>query len=629
MALTKPKTTSFDFTTSKISSDSIKALGIENASFADLSVTVDKANLTGVSYPGFEEDVALLGFKIAANGSLGKYDLVDQAIDAFEDASGVDASASTDEIRNTAKYYSGSQAGNYYGDGSLGNCQFTSSTITQSSNTTAINTVLARGSTSGPVASNYGNTAGMKNDADDSHYSNYYETSVANGTASAGSGTGASSGSNINMDGDMVVLNFKDLTIDQGVCLTPTHPCRGMLVYVNGNCTINGGLSMSSRGAHADPTTSGAGDSSAVSATGIRLPIVKTGGTSTLAAADFAGSGTASVAAVANQAGISGNGEIITFGRAGSAGGAGVTAGYNVVGTNGTAGSNGATLSTAGGGAGGVHNTSGFTTPAGRPGTVFSGGSGGGGSRGAQGVIGVANGGRGGEGRGGSPAESVGAGAGNPAGRRYYGGSYQANGTADGTGGLLILLVSGNLTLGSNGQIDAQGQISQGTGGGGGSGGGSMFLGYAGTLTNSGEIKVDNQDQSGDTSNRGGMGGNAGLYNTQIAGPEAFNNMTLVSNATTAQSAPTKGDVVMTYSNGAGTAVINTDITAEFSADNGSTWTAMTLASQGTTGGHTILSAHDVTRTSTSGTSMRYRVKTLNQSVSKQTRVHAVSLGWS
>ena len=95
-----------------------------------------------------------------------------------------------------------------------------------------------------------------------------------------------------------------------------------------------------------------AGDSSAVSATGIRLPIVKTGGTSTLAAADFAGSGTASVAAVANQAGISGNGEIITFGRAGSAGGAGVTAGYNVVGTNGTAGSNGATLSTAGGGAG-------------------------------------------------------------------------------------------------------------------------------------------------------------------------------------------------------------------------------------------------------------------------------------
>ena len=108
-----------------------------------------------------------------------------------------------------------------------------------------------------------------------------------------------------------------------------------------------------------------------------------------------------------------------------------------------------------------------------------------------------------------------------------------------------------------------------------------------------------------------------------------YTNMTLVSNATTAQAAPTKGDIVMTYSNGTGTAVINTDITAEFSADNGSTWTAITLASQGTTGGHTILSAHDVTRTSTSGTSMRYRIKTLNQSEAKQTRVHAVSLGWS
>ena len=85
----------------------------------------------------------------------------------------------------------------------------------------------------------------------------------------------------------------------------------------------------------------------------------------------------------------------------------------------------------------------------------------------------------------------------------------------------------------------------------------------------------------------------------------------------------------MTYTDGAGTAVINTDITAEFSADNGSTYTSMTLASEGTTGGHTILTANDVTRTSTSGTSMRYRIKTLNQSATKDTRIHAVSLGWT
>ena len=102
MALTKPKQSSFDISAGSLSSAQIKALGIETASFADLAVTVDKANLTGITYPGFEEDVALLGFKVAANGSLGKYNLIDQTVDAFEDASGVDASASTGEARNVA-----------------------------------------------------------------------------------------------------------------------------------------------------------------------------------------------------------------------------------------------------------------------------------------------------------------------------------------------------------------------------------------------------------------------------------------------------------------------------------------------------------------------------------------------
>ena len=105
--------------------------------------------------------------------------------------------------------------------------------------------------------------------------------------------------------------------------------------------------------------------------------------------------------------------------------------------------------------------------------------------------------------------------------------------------------------------------------------------------------------------------------------------MTLVSNATTANSAPTKGDIVMTYTDGAGTAVLNTDLTAEFSADNGSTWTSTTLVAQGSTGTHFIVSAHDVALTSTSGTTMKYRIKTLNQGVSKETRIQAVSLGWS
>jgi len=106
--------------------------------------------------------------------------------------------------------------------------------------------------------------------------------------------------------------------------------------------------------------------------------------------------------------------------------------------------------------------------------------------------------------------------------------------------------------------------------------------------------------------------------------------MTLVSNSTTAEATPTTGDLVMTYTNGAGTATINTDLKAYVSRDSGTTWTQATLSSEGTTGGHTILTAHNVDISSQpSGTSMRYKIETLNQSASKETRIQAVSLGWA
>ena len=71
---------------------------------------VPTAQLGNVPTAALQDDIALLGFKTAANGSLAKYNLVDQTVDAFEDASGVDASASTDEIRDSSKYYSGTLA---------------------------------------------------------------------------------------------------------------------------------------------------------------------------------------------------------------------------------------------------------------------------------------------------------------------------------------------------------------------------------------------------------------------------------------------------------------------------------------------------------------------------------------
>ena len=79
------------------------------------SGSVPLAQLGNVDTSGItanKDDIALLGFKVAANGSLARYNLVDQSIDAFEDASGVDASASTNESRDaTGKYYSGAVGG--------------------------------------------------------------------------------------------------------------------------------------------------------------------------------------------------------------------------------------------------------------------------------------------------------------------------------------------------------------------------------------------------------------------------------------------------------------------------------------------------------------------------------------
>ena len=52
-------------------------------------------------------------------------------------------------------------------------------------------------------------------------------------------------------DGNMVVLKCKNLTINNGATLTPKYRSKGMMVLVNGDCTINGNLSMTARGASA------------------------------------------------------------------------------------------------------------------------------------------------------------------------------------------------------------------------------------------------------------------------------------------------------------------------------------------------------------------------------------------
>ena len=77
-----------------------------------------------------QTNVAILGFKIAANNDLVKYNLVDQVIDEYEDASGVDASASTNEKLSS---------GVYYGEGSSQTTHTTALGYTGSDTTIALN----------------------------------------------------------------------------------------------------------------------------------------------------------------------------------------------------------------------------------------------------------------------------------------------------------------------------------------------------------------------------------------------------------------------------------------------------------------------------------------------------------
>ena len=582
---------------------------------------------------GVQTDIALLGFKVAANGSMAAYNLQDQVIDDFQDTSKIDSSASTNQMRTITNYFSGGSEPNYFGTGALGDCTFGSSSCTQSGETDNVDSFLTTGSkAAGGGSSSYGDQV--------PNSSTVYEFTVQNKSGS--------------YDGDMFVANFKNLTIDSGVTLTTDQPCRGMFIYVNGDCTINGALSMTARGGSSNPTTAGGSDSSAVGANGLQYGVVTASGSDTFTndGSGFAGAGTAVKTAVANQDNLSSNGTILAISKLGADGPSKSADNDPEHGNDGTTGA--ATISTGSGGLSGCAPAQGSTDSG--QGGAFSGGAGSGGGwgssnqsggagNGVSSVNGADFGGQGGHANDkhhGGYTGFCGGGAGNPGGDNDRN---QSNGESwpsptpggdDGVGGIIWLIVGGNLTIGSGATIEAKGtngHYANSNFAGSGSGGGAIHAAYSGTLTNNGSITAaggihgDQAQSSGDTG-EGGDGGDGGTQTTQISGT-SFGNMTLVSTASTADSAPATGDLVMTYTNGSGSAVIGTDLKAYISRD-GTTWTQATLSSEGTTGGHTILTAHNVDISSQpSGTSMRYKIETLNQSASKETRIQAVSLGWA
>ena len=485
------------------SSDTVNVAELETTSAGTTGQFLKKSGAATIDWAdaaadtaGIEDDIALLGFKVASNGSWSKYNLVDQTEDAFMDATGIDASASTGEVRNAANYYSG--------------------------------------------------------------------TSGASVTATGGT---------ITTDGDYTIHSFNNASSPK-TFTTDTAQDVEILLIAGGGSGSN----------------------------------------------DYGGGGGAGGVIVHPSFAVSAAAHSIVIGT----GGASTTSIPGPSGTNSTF----STLTAVGGGGGGGWS----------PNDGVSGGSGGGGAR-------AASAGNGGSGTQTSPAGGTGygndGGDGNQTGRAGGGGGAGAaavDGGGEGADGIQsdIYETGTNVYYAAGGGGGAPPGISGGAGGSGGGGqGGTGNTHQAGTAAT-----ADTGSGGGGGAGGGGAYGGAGANGLFVlrrpTDESSIGNMTLVSNATTSEITPTKGDIVLTYTNGVagagGVTAINTDLTAEYSANDGGAWTPMTLVAQGSTGTaapNFIVSAHDVALATASGTEMRYRIKTINQSAAKETRIQAVSLGWS
>ena len=335
-----------------------------------------------------------------------------------------------------------------------------------------------------------------------SSYDNYFGTG-ADGSLTISSSAQVSASLNNTIYGDAIVKNYQNLTINAGVLFSPLKPCRGMIIYCSGNLTVNGTISMTGKGG-------GVGSKIAspigfATSTDSRYDLVD----ATVYFNNFSSS-TAGGYGIPTHWNWAPSGSI-WFGNyklripvsGSSAGG-----GPSVAGTAGI-------FCCGGGGGGGASGTVGGT---GGRGTIFTGGGGGGGAASSPGAGGSGTFEAAGGGGGFPTAGPGGGGAGTPAGPAGPSGG-NPSGTAGGTGvgGLLIIIVRGNVTVngtvssnGATGGSGGNGPISGGSGGGGGgSGGGRIVIAYGGTYTNAGSV-VANGGSGGPNWPGGGNAGGAG-----------------------------------------------------------------------------------------------------------------------
>ena len=338
-------------------------------------------------------------------------------------------------------------------------------------------------------------------------YTNYFGTGV-NGSVTVSSSAQISSstspaGLNNIDNGDIVVKNYKDLTINSGVFFSPLNTCRGLVIYCTGNLTVNGTISMTGKGGGVGNKI--ASPLGAAPVTDTRYDLIDAtlyfnnfsssvaGGRGIPTHWNWAPSGSAWFSNYKIRIPLSGS-------VAGGAGAVGNPA-------NGAAGSAGI-FCCGGGGGGGAGAPNPNTGGTGGRGTIFAGGAGGqGGYNGTNSITPA-----GFEASRGIVSPFVGGGgAGNPP---SPAGASPSAAATPGVGGLLIIIVRGSVTI--NGTISSNGSaggggsgFSAGGAGGGGSGGGRILIVYGGTYTNAGTV-VANGGNGGPLLAGGGPGAGVG-----------------------------------------------------------------------------------------------------------------------
>ena len=508
------------------------------------------ANYETVASATYDDDkiqsnIALLGFKTAANSSLAKYNLQDQIIDEYVDTSGIDDSASTYTI-------------------------LTAGTLTGA----------------GLIAA-YGNAGGQWGSTDE-------HDGGGGGGAGAVGGDAATALSGVGGAG--VQINDFNLTHYWG-------GGGGGQGWGSGNDAAAGGIGGGGGGA-AETATAGAGGGSALN-TGSTGSVGGDGGAAGANTGGGGGGGSASLGGHNTHGGAGGDGivkiqyvdgdlsgspsggtettytsdgvdyVVHTFTADGTfdAGGGGTINSFLMVGGGGSGGGRHG----GGGGAGEVlYSDLSFTLSGGSYAVVV--------------------------GEGGDSSTGTASGSGVSAGAARNGEDTTFNNwTAEGGGG------GGNYNSGERGQ-GADG------GSGGGSGGGSSEP-AAGTVGRA-------------SSTSSNIYRTMVVANTSSISWNGAAGLTLQSTDTTASTAnPDYADMICLIEDAEGTATLNTDIKGYISEDSGVTFTQGTLVDEGTWGTNKkIYAFHDATVTS--GTDMRYKITTHNQSASKVTNIHATSIGW-